>query len=84
MSILLLRDAHFFVLHTYKYLYILLQLVTHFFKDSGTVPTEHRRYLSNIVPKHAAFPDFVYAPISNCSRNSALRVSNKAPQLQLT
>jgi hypothetical protein len=42
------------------------------------------RYLSNIAPKQASFPDFVYAPISNCSRNSALRASNMAPQLQLT
>ena len=67
MSILLLRDA-LFCLHVYKYVYILLQI------DSISI---------NIVPKHAAFPDFVYAPISNCSRNSALRASNMAPQLQL-
>ena len=25
------------------------------------------RFLSNIAPKQASFPDFVYAPISNCS-----------------
>ena len=67
MSILLLQDA-LFCLHVYKYVYILLQI------DSISI---------NIVPKHAAFPDFVYAPISNCSRNSALRASNMAPQLQL-
>ena len=48
MSILLLRDA-LFCLHVYKYVYILLQI------DSISI---------NIVPKHAAFPDFVYASIS--------------------